>query len=249
MPQELTKNQVQSVIDFSTGIMAMSNYFSPWLSNRLMTNLNNNSEIPSLDSIKKALADYKDNNKDLQAYTEFMQKWDMIFARTLRTYSDILSFDLQVVPQDTYTATEINSKEFEADKKRIYRFLDAFDYKNEFHKMCIEVMRHETCYTWFRKTKWGNTGMKGTLQIMPQQYCMLTGYWEKGLLYDFDMTYFLQPGVDIDGFDPVFKQYYRDIFIDNDEYGNYRPTNSFDDRVGTYAMWHQTSPDDGSWAN
>ena len=164
-----------------------------------------------------------------------------------RTYSDILSFDLQVVPQDFYTEEQMSSKEFEEDKKKIYKFLDAFDYRAEFHKMCVEVMRHEVCYTWFRKTKWGNQGMKGTLQIMPQKYCMLTGYWEKGLLYDFDMSYFLQPGVDIDGFDPIFKQYYKEIFINGSDYEGYRPTNPLDERIGTYALWHQTSPENGAW--
>ena len=248
MPEELTRGQVEDVIAFSQGLLAMSGFYSPWMSNRLMNDLNNNALAPSLDKIRTALADYKDNSDLLQSYTEFMQKWDMLFARTLRTYSDILSFDLQVVPQDFYTEEQMSSKEFEEDKKKIYKFLDAFDYRAEFHKMCVEVMRHEVCYTWFRKTKWGNQGMKGTLQIMPQKYCMLTGYWEKGLLYDFDMSYFLQPGVDIDGFDPIFKQYYKEIFINGSDYEGYRPTNPLDERIGTYALWHQTSPENGAWA-
>lgn len=245
---KLSREQLQDIIDFANGLAIADNYFSPWMSNQLLNQLNNNPHIPTIDKLKQALSSYKEQADELQSYMEFMQKWDMIFSRTLRSYSDILSFDLQVIPQGNYSKEELNSEEFFKEKQQIYRFLDAFDYKNEFHKMCVEMMRHEVVYTWFRKTKWGNTGMKGTLQIMPQKYCLLTGYWEKGLLFDFDMSYFLNPGVDIDGFDPVFKKYYKEMFIDNDKYASYIPTNVLDDRNGTYALWHQTSPDVGAWA-
>ena len=83
---------------------------------------------------------------------------------------------------------------------------------------------------------------------MPQQYCMLTGYWEKGLLYDFDYSYFLNPGVDIEGFDPSMAKMYRQMFIDGDgRLYNYRPTQPLNKRTGKYAYWGQTSPEDGSW--
>lgn len=247
MAEELTRQQLQDVIDFSNGILAAQGFYSPPLENRLLQSLNNNPTIPSLNKIKESLANYVNTEEQLQSYMEFMQKWDMIFARVLRSYSDILSFDLQIVPQFDYSKAEMESEAFKEDKERIYKFLDAFDYKNEFHKMCVEIMRHETVYTWFRKLKWGNKGMKSTLQIMPQKYCMLTGYWEKGLLYDFDMGYFLQAGVDIEGFDPVFKKYYNEMFKDNYMYQSYIPTNPFNNREGTYGLWHQTSPLDGAW--
>ena len=170
MPEQLTASQLQDIIDFSQGILASQQYFSPFMQNQLLNRLNNNPRLPTFENIKKALANYVGEASQLQGYVEFMQKWDMLFARVLRSYSDILSFDLQIAPQGQYSAAEINSKEFQEDKNRIYKFLDAFDYKSEFHKMCVEVMRHEIVYTWFRKTKWGNKGMKGTLQMMPQTY-------------------------------------------------------------------------------
>lgn len=178
---------------------------------------------------------------------EFMQKFDMIFARTLMSYVNVLSFDLTVTCKNAFTQSDYQSTEYAEDKKRIYKFLDNFDYKAEFRKMLQEMMRHEVVYTWFRKTKWGNKGMKCALQIMPQNRCMLTGYWEKGLLWDFDMNYFLQPGVDIDGFDPAFKKYYNNVFGDNQNPWHYIPTNPLDSREGIFATWTQTSPDDGAW--
>ena len=87
MADELTRNQLQDVIDFSQGILAAQNiftgdnyrFYSPFLQNQQMQSLNNNPLIPSsVEKIQKALADYKDNGIVLQGFTEFMQKWDMI---------------------------------------------------------------------------------------------------------------------------------------------------------------------------
>ena len=62
------------------------------------------------------------------------------------------------------------------------------------------------------------------------------------------MTYFLNPGVDIDGYDPAFKKYYNRVFGESKGISDYRPTNALNVRNGTYAMWTQTSPEDGAWA-
>jgi len=63
------------------------------------------------------------------------------------------------------------------------------------------------------------------------------------------MNYFLQPGVDIDGFDPAFKRYYNNVFGPESELKHpYRPINPLSKQDGTFAMWTQTSPEDGSWA-
>ena len=245
----INEEQVQAVIQFAQGLWAGEKYgvYSPWLQNQLLNNLNNNSIVPTYQKIQEALASYKESANNLQGYMEFMQKFDMIFARTLMSYVNVLSFDLTITCKNAFTQADYQSTEYAEDKKRIYKFLDNFDYKAEFRKMLQEMMRHEVVYTWFRKTKWGNKGMKCALQIMPQNRCMLTGYWEKGLLWDFDMNYFLQPGVDIDGFDPVFKKYYNNVFGGNQNSWHYIPTNPLDSREGIFATWTQTSPDDGAW--
>lgn len=251
--EQLTKNQVQEVISFAQNLWAAERYgmgfYSPEMSNSLLVGLNNNPKVPNMDRLVKLLSNYKANTNDLQGYMDFMSHFDMIFERTLYSYVNALSFDLSITCKDAFTKSDYESKEYQEDKKRVYDFLDKFDYKAEFRKVLMSVMKNEVYYTWFRKTKWGNKGMKYVLQILPQDRCMLTGYWEHGLLFDFDMTYFLQAGVDIDAYDPVFKKYYNKVFSENLEgYKDYRPTNQFNERNGTYAMWTQTSPTDGAWA-
>ena len=246
----INEEQVQAVIQFSQGLWAGEKYgvYTPWLQNQLLNNLNNNSIVPTYQKIQEALASYKESANNLQSYMEFMQKFDMIFARTLMSYVNVLSFDLTITCKNAFTQADYQSAEYAEDKNRIYKFLDNFDYKAEFRKMLQEMMRHEVVYTWFRKTKWGNKGMKCALQILPQNRCMLTGYWEKGLLFDFDMNYFLQPGVDIDGYDPAFKKYFNNVFGENQNPWRYIPTNPLNKHDGIFATWTQTSPDDGAFA-
>ena len=182
----LTKEQVEDVIKFSEGLWAAERYgyYTPYTSNQLLNSLNNNAIIPSYDKIVEALGNYKNSANSLQSYMEFMQKFDMIFARTLMSYVNVLSFDLTITCKNAFTQADYQSTEYAEDKKRIYKFLDNFDYKAEFRKMLQEMIRHEVVYVWFRKTKWGNKGMKCAIQLLPQDRCMLTGYWEKGLLFD-----------------------------------------------------------------
>lgn len=240
----LSREEVLETVDFADMIYNAGKYqfFSPWLSNENLLNLSGGSKAPTLDKIKKALADYKKSSEDIQDFMNFMQKYDMIFARVLKSYSNMLSFDLQIVCTNA-TMADYNSQEYAEDKQRINKFLNAFDYKAEFQKVMEQVIRNEVGYYTFRKTKWGNKGMKGTLQQLPNDWCLLTGYFERGFLTDYDMNYFIQPGIDIDGYDPEFKKLYQRVFIDNDGMKNYIPTNQFNKRTGTYALWAQTTPD------
>lgn len=251
--ESLTKDQVLDVVQFAQSLWAAErygmNFYSPDMSNALLKGLTNNPMVPTMDKLVKILSEYKANNYELQGYMEFMSHFDMIFERTLYSYVNALAFDLNLTCSNAFTQSDYESNEYIEDKKRVYNFLDKFDYRAEFRKVALAIMRNEVYYTWFRKTKWKNQGMKFALQILPQDKCMLTGYWEHGLLFDFDMTYFLQPGVDIDSYDPVFKKYLNRVFAESGKtIQDYRPTNPFNKRDGTYAIWTQTSPIDGAWS-
>lgn len=249
MAEHLDRSQIQDVIDFSQGLYLAGNYgyYSPWLSNQIMQNINNNPRIPDFEKIKEALSNYKTSAKELQGYNEFMMQYDMIFKRTLYSYVNTLAFDLEITCTNAFTADDYKSEEYKEDKKRVYNFLDKFNYQKEFREATLEVMLHETDFVWFRKTKWGNKGMKFALQTMPQDYCLLTAKWEKGWLWDFDYNYFLQPGVDLLSYDPAVVKMYQQIFVDPKNPINYRPTTPLNERTGQFAYWGQTSPNNGAW--
>lgn len=246
MAEKISRSDVQDVIDFSSGLMAMDGFYSPFLSNQLLTNLNNNPRLPSAESVKKALNDYKNSGEELQGFVEFASSFDMIFKRTLYSYANALSFDLQITCKNAYTESDYQSDEYKKDKQTVDNFLTNFDYKKEFYNVLLNVLKRDTYFTWFRKTKTGNRGkMKFALQIMPQDYCMLTGYFEKGLLWSLNILYYMQPGVDLNGFDPsITKTYLRAL----ETVDSYVPSAPLNDRKGSYAMWADVSPLDGAWA-
>lgn len=245
----ITFEQSEAVVKFAQALYAYDRYgaWSPWMSNELLRNLNYNGRPVNSDKIREALTKAQSDPGVVQDYMQFMKTFDMIFARTLKSYANALSFDVVPVCNNIYTKDEYESKEYLADKKRMEDFLIRFDYRKEFRNVVENVLTNEVYYTWFRKVKWKNKGMKYALQILPQKECMMTGYWEKGILFDFNMAYFLNPGVDIDAYDPAFKKYFNRVFGDNETIENYRPTNPLAKRDGTYALWTQTSPVDGSW--
>lgn len=246
MAEKISRSDVQDIIDFSSGLMAMDGFYSPFLSNQLLTNLNNNPRLPSAESVKKALNDYKNSGEELQGFVEFASSFDMIFKRTLYSYANALSFDLQVTCKNAYTESDYQSDEYKKDRQTVDNFLTNFDYKKEFYNVLLNVLKRDTYFTWFRKTKTGNRGkMKFALQIMPQDYCMLTGYFEKGLLWSLNILYYMQPGVDLNGFDPsITKTYLRAL----ETIDSYVPSAPLNDRKGSYAMWADVSPLDGAWA-
>ena len=247
MAEDKIRSDIQDVLDFSAGLMAVDGWFSPFLSNQLLTNLNNNPRLPDSEQVKKALQDYKNSGADLAGYVDFARSVDMLFKRTLYSYANALSFDLQITCTNAYTAEDYNSEAYKKDRQTIDNFLTNFDYKKEFYNVLLNVLTSETYFTWFRKTKWGNRGkMKYALQIMPQDYCMLTGYFEKGLLWSMNVLYFLQPGVDIDGFDPSLKRTYLNAIQASDM--DYRPSAPLNRRDGSYALWADVSPINGAWA-
>lgn len=249
--QPLTKEQVYDVLQMAQSMYGVGSMYgiqgayTPELSNQVLLNLNNNALTPTYKRILEALANYKERQHETQAFSEFMEKFDMIYARAVEYYSNLLAFDLRY---SCINASENDYVDGTVEKAKSYvnKFLNSFNYKSEFQKITREVLRHETCYVWFRSDlTTGDKNPKFAIQLLPQDRCKLTRYWENGLLFDFDMTYFLMPGVDINGYDPVFKKYFNEVFI-SDTFKNYIPSNQFS-KTGNFAYWIQTTPPDGAW--
>lgn len=243
----LTQEQANVVVEFANALYSIDRYggyYSPYTSNSLLRSLQSNKAAPTLDAIKKALSECRTSPHEVNAYMEFMQSYDMLFAKIIKQYVNVLAYDLIPICKNAFTESDYNSAEYAADKAKLDDFLDKFNYKEEFRKVTEQVFKNEVYYTWFRRTRSHGNGIKYALQILPQDYCMMTGYWEKGILFDFDMNYFNNAGVDINGFAPVFKQYYNRAF--NGNY-NYNPSAQLKKRKGSYGQWVQTSPADGAW--
>lgn len=259
----LSAQELDSVLQFSQGLYNNFNGYSffanPYSQYQNLVNINNNPAKPTYKKLAQALESAPYDYKALSSYSEFMEIWDSIYAKTLRYFIGLLAFDLSYQCTNIKNSSEYKSKEYQDDIKRVNKFLDKFDYKSEFRKVVKEIMRKETSYVWFRDSQGINNPIelddeekvkkteKFGLQIMPDKYCLLTGYFNSGqLLYDFNMNYFLNATVDINLFAPIFKKKFKEVFDSDDD--KYIPSSQLDYRTGEYATWVQTSPVDGAWA-
>ena len=96
--EKLEREELEDIIKFSEGLAFMdSNYYSPFLSNELLQNLNSIKGIASYDVIQKALVDFNSSPENLQMYNEFAAQFNMIFKRTLYSYVNSLALDLSYV--------------------------------------------------------------------------------------------------------------------------------------------------------
>lgn len=262
----LTTQELDSVLSFSNALYNSNfggfgfGFATPFTQNQNLLRLNNNPVKPTMEKLLKALESAPYDYGSLAAYSEFMEIWDAIYAKTLRYYEGLLAFDLSYTCKNIKNPSEYKSKEYLDDVKRVQKFLDNFDYKLEFKKVVKEMLRRETCFTWFRDTHEIENPIelsdeetkikrneKFGLQIMPQKYCLLTGYFNcSQLLYDFNVNYFLNATVDINLFAPALKKKFREAFDGKEN--EYNPAAQLDYRNGEFSTWVQTSPNEGAYA-
>lgn len=245
--ETLTKGQVWDVIEFAQNLYSMGNsfgWFTPGILNSNLQALNNTPQTPTYDNITKALLEYNYDDTMLKSFAQTMERIDMIYRRTEEYYANLLSFDLQITCKNARGA-DYQSAAYKQDKERVYKFLNNFNYKEEFRKVVKHLIRNETYHTWLRYNN-NNATPRYALQLMPQDYFIITGMWEGGLLADFDMGYFLRAGTSVDLFAPWFKSAFNRVF-GGKGIEEYIPSNQFDNRKGTYIYWTQTSPADGQW--
>lgn len=259
--EQITADDVYEVLKFANYLYGQNpygGYFTPNMSNQNLIDLNNNPLVPSVERVEKALANYKVSGEELKGYAEFMEVFDILYKRVVGYYSGMLRYDLDIECTNAFTKEDYNSEQYKDDLKRVYKFLDKFDYKEEFAKVTKQLLRHEVDYTWLRDSKGTfnddpenptevnvKKSPKYTLQEMPQSYCKITGKWEYGMLYDFDVNYFTKGGVSVLGFDPsLIKQWNK---IREGKRQEYNPTSQLNAHDGTFANWTQVSPYNGAW--
>jgi hypothetical protein len=212
--------------------------FTPDLINAQMKSISYSPLNPSQTMLDNALADPIHNEDNLR---EFGQSFEMIsqpYKRLISYIANLLSFDW------TYAA-EINDPKdyktpsYQKDLERVYSFFDHFNPKKEFNVVIKQLLRNEAFFFAFNQD--GNDYL---LQEMPFQYSKVTGRWNRGLLYSFNMYYFMLAGVNIDMFHPFFRESFAKLFDSTKK--EYRPDIELDKRgQSTWVYWQDVNPSTG----
>ena len=233
-------NGVFDVTSFSKG-MSEAGAFTPYTQNEIMKRLNvSTNHAPNGKEIDDALGNPSAKEGELINFGQSYYFSSLMYKRNHEYLANLPAFDLELTcinakPED------YKSSKYQKDYDEIKKFLDKFNYREQFKNITWNMILNETYYGMFREL-----GEKSIIQEFPSQYAMITGRFEYGLLYDIDMSWFQQSEVDINCYPDWIKERYLQIFQKGKE-KPYIPSNKINKRTGTFALWTQTDPADGCW--
>ena len=225
---------------FSKG-MIEAGAFTPYTQNEIMKRINiATNSAPDGKKIDDALSNPIDNEGNVVNYGQSYYFSSLMYKRNQEYLANLPAFDLEIscinAKPDDY-----KTNKYKKDYEEIKKFINSFNYREQFKNIAWNIVMNETYYAMFREL-----GNKSVIQEFPAQYSMITGKWEYGLLYDIDMNWFLQGEVDINCYPDWVIKKYKEMF-DGKKERPYIPSNKINKRTGTFGLWTQTDPDDGCW--
>lgn len=239
---QISEAEVWNVLEFANAVYSRSQngVFTPDLLNRRMSDITLNPSIADESKVTTALNNPKENQDELVGYSEYFELTNSMYKRAVRYLGTLLAFDLSYEPINVKDVADMNSEAYKRDLAKVAEFLRKFKYQEEFAKIMQQCIRAETVYTFFRD----EDPMRYVLQEMPRKYCKITRKDPYGLVYDFNMLWFVQPSVDINLYPEVFKDYYN-VTLSGKNAPQYLPSAQ---DPGAWAYYAQTSHEDGAWA-
>jgi len=243
-------NQQQSELSyFSDYIKAFnsqsygSNMFmmSPQMLNSSIKDINMLSSNFSTDQIRRMVMQPHMYEQELRKLSLFYFETISLYQQNIKLWSNMLEFDWEPIPytQDgkPITISDMHSAAYKKDYAELCKFFNNFKVKEEFSKVLWNICMYDTYYTSFREYD-----EHLYLQELPSTHCMIDSNSYLGYLFTFDLSYFINSGVDINSFSPAIRKMYADTIRSTKL--NYNP--SMPNRNGKWVQWTPMSPDD-SW--
>lgn len=239
----LTEEEVWDLIQFARSMSSdvYPGVLTPDIISGRMKDVTLSPLAATQEELDSALADPKNNEEKLRAYAENFEIQSLPYKRMIHYLANMLSFDL------TYNCinakpTDYKGSAYQKDLAIVEDFLDRFDYKKEFNTVVKQMIRGETFFGVLR-----DESERFVLQELPSNYCKITGRWDYGLLFSFNYYWFMQGGVSLNFYPPVFKRGFDEIR--QSDANSYKPNLSIDDRgKSSWVYWVDCSPADNFWA-
>lgn len=243
----LTQEQVYDVFEFAksyynsvNGINGVGRYmdgaYTPYLTNERLSEIGLTPRSASQNDLVNYMKSPINNQDALVGYSEFLQITDMTAKRAVGYLGNLPSFDYWFYCTNIQDSKEVESDEYKRDEGIVKDFLSKFDVKGQFSSICRRMSQIDAYYSVFRMD-----GEKYEFQELPYNYCKITGKnlsW--GYQFDFDMNWFLKMGLSLEQYPPIFAKMFNRV-MEEKNLGDYNPANPLNKRMGTFALWSQTS--------
>lgn len=263
---KISKDEVWNVLEYANALYTsqLGYFYDTQQEYKTLVDLNNNPQIPDRELLRKAIASYKQSAENLQDYSEFMEVWDGVYNRAINYKLNLLSFDIDRYPVNIKDNSEFDSQEYKDDCRRVDKFFQNFKAKQEFRNAVKNMLKTDTYYCWLRDSEGSydedeiditeSKVQSYSLQTMPQKFCQITGKFTgkgvNGFLWDFNLNYFNQMGVNVLNYDPSLIKSYNDRNIDNKNLKSFIVGNGSDLNKTNSFSWDcyvRTKVNKGAW--
>jgi hypothetical protein len=223
----LDEATIWDMISFARGY---TSYLNPDLISSRMRDITLNPMAATEETLNQAITNPKDNELQLRAFSQDFEMRSMVYKRLITYMADMLAFDV------TYTSDaepkDYDTPKYKKDLRAVEDILDKFAYKKELSIAVKQMVRNDAYFGVIR-----DLGDAVILQELPADYCKITGRWEGGFLFSFNMYWFLLPGVDINMYPDFFKKKYKDIWVNGNKAKPYMPSMPPEFRDSTWIYW------------
>lgn len=242
--QQLINNDISYCSDFLKAYNSQSfsgqNYLlSPQLLNATLKNVNMDGYNFSTDQIRKMVMSPHNFEQELRKLSYHYFNYIAIYKRNIEYKLTVLDFDWEPIPYTLdgkpITQSDITSNAFKRDYAEMTKFFNNFNVKQEFQKVLFNMLLYDTYYTSTR-TYDGHI----YLQELPSTHCMIDANSYLGYLFSFDLSYFMNSGVDINAYSPALRKKYSEVL--KLKKSTYNP--NLPQRNGSWVYWHPMTPDD-----
>lgn len=212
---------------------------TPQLLNFTLKDVNMNSASFSYEEIQRMVMAPHEFEQELRKLSYYFYNTVSIYKRYIQFLNSILVFDWEPIPYlpngKPISATDFSSKTFKADYAVMSKFFNCFKVQKEFVKVVFNVSLYDTYFVSVRDYE-----EHKYLQELPSSHCIIDSDSYLGYLYSFDLSYFTNAGVDINGYSPVLRKKYSEVT--QLRQSTYDP--NLPQRNGAWVYWLPMSPND-----
>ena len=225
---------------YQTQMRSGENYMlSPQLLNFTLKDVNMGGAEFSREDIKRMVMAPHNFEQELRKLSYYYFNSISIYKRNIEFRKSILDFDWEPTPYiltgKPITEKDFVSATFKKDYAVMTKFFNSFNLKQEFRKAVFNMLLYDTYYTSIRTYQ-----DKIYLQELPSTHCMIDSNSYLGYLFSFDLSYFTNTGVDINGYSSVLRKQYNEVL--QLRKSTYNP--NLPQRNGAWVYWQAMSPDD-----
>lgn len=223
----------------SQSISSQNFLLSPQLLNETLKSINMNGLDFSTEQIRKMVMAPHQFEQELRKLSYFYFNYISIYKRNIEYKTSVLDFDWEPVPYTLdgkpISHTDITSNAFKRDFAEMTKFFHSFNAKKEFRKVLFNMLLYDTYYTSVR-----SYNEHIYLQELPASHCMIDADSYLGYLFSFDLSYFMNSGVDINAYAKSIRRKYSEVLALRKS--TYDP--NLPQRNGSWVYWMPMLPDD-----